>query len=251
MKQLNEVNEVRAPDRCEGLLNDTWQGFQHLGKTETQQDKITKFWKVHTEEDVKNYLNVTTGVSEYLLFLVGQTWYLPLIWKLCLKINKEKARECVAEVWKQHDSSRQDFSDELFELLPGSKMRDVLRKFIPYETQALFNLKNTFFLLELVESTDPEDFYKICHVVDKKRTEETIHKNEYPWNTKSGIVKERILQKFILDSPPDQIHNFFDTMIVKMKWRRYMWNSWEHWIVVSENDRRFYFQSQETPSTHP
>ncbi len=56
MKQLNELNEVRAPDRCEGLLNDTWQVFQHIGKTETEQDKITKFWKVHTEEDVKKYL---------------------------------------------------------------------------------------------------------------------------------------------------------------------------------------------------
>jgi hypothetical protein len=58
MKQLNEDTALRAPDRCEGVLNSRWQWLQHVTTTETEQDKIAMFWKVQIVTDVQQYLHV-------------------------------------------------------------------------------------------------------------------------------------------------------------------------------------------------
>ncbi len=92
MKQLNEDNELRAPDRCEGVFNYAWEQLQHLTTTETEQDKIIMFWKAQTVQDVQNYLHITTGVSEYLFFLAGETRRPDIFFELCYKVDEEKAR---------------------------------------------------------------------------------------------------------------------------------------------------------------
>ena len=59
---LQQMKELHAPDRCEGLRNDAWQGMQylyHMGG-ETPQQKIEKKWKASSDEDQKSLMKMTT-----------------------------------------------------------------------------------------------------------------------------------------------------------------------------------------------
>ena len=60
---LQQMKELHAPDRCEGIGNDVWHGFQkvaYMGK-ETPQQKIEKKWNAST--DRKGLMKMTTSVS--------------------------------------------------------------------------------------------------------------------------------------------------------------------------------------------
>ena len=50
---LQQMKELHAPDRCEGIGNDVWQGFQkvaYIGR-ETPQQKIEKKWNNSTDRN--------------------------------------------------------------------------------------------------------------------------------------------------------------------------------------------------------
>jgi hypothetical protein len=131
MKQLNEDTGLRAPDRCEGVLNSTWQRLQHVTTTETEQDKIAMFWKVQSVTDVQQYLHITTGVSEYLYFLAGQTSRAEIFYELCYRVSEEKARSCLISAWeKEKGKLMGDFHKEMIDHLkrPASLCKNFKRK---------------------------------------------------------------------------------------------------------------------------
>ena len=60
---LQQMKELHAPDRCEGIGNDVWRGFQkvaYMGR-ETPQQKIEKKW--NDGSDRKSLMKMTTSVS--------------------------------------------------------------------------------------------------------------------------------------------------------------------------------------------
>lgn len=251
MKQLNELDELHVPDRCEGVLNDTWQGLSHLRAIETDQDKITKFWKAQTQEDVQKYLNVTAGVSEYLYFLTGQTTRPYMFWELCSKVDQGKARSLLTRAWEQKHGTLQDnFDNDMFYRLTSDDQRTILRDFIEScdvrQNETLFGLKHMFFILELVPNTEPDEFYTICYEVNKEHATEMKNENKHRWTDKkkfSNVREENQerLQRFVLDSTPDEIQKFFDKMIVTMKWRNYILKWWQKWMFPSKQEKNHYF----------
>ena len=60
---LQQMKELHAPDRCEGIGNDVWRGLQkvaYMGR-ETPQQKIEKKW--NDGSDRKGLMKMTTSVS--------------------------------------------------------------------------------------------------------------------------------------------------------------------------------------------
>ena len=77
---LQQMKELHPPDRCEGIGNGVWHGFQkfyNMGN-ETPHQKIEKKWKFCI--DHKGLMKMTTSVSA--------------------------ARDALWEIWKVVDSSR-------------------------------------------------------------------------------------------------------------------------------------------------
>jgi hypothetical protein len=258
MKQLNEDNELRAPDRCEGVLNYTWQQWQHLTTTETEQDKITMFWKVQTVQDVQNYLHITVGVSEYLFFLAGQTTRPDIFFELCYKVNEEKTRSCLISEWEKNNGKLMgDFNKDLIYSI--NNRATLCKKFIEScdvrQKEELFGLKHMFFVLELVSDTEPDEFYQICHVVNMERTKKMKNKYKHRWNVSYKFnnfrqLNQESLQQFVLDSTSDEIQKIFDQMIVKRKWRTYMFSRMEAQDGSCRRRQEFIFWSYRGDDQH-
>ena len=60
---LQQMKELHAPDRCEGPLNDMWQGIQKLRGSETPQDKIEKHWHAKNAMEQKGLLTMLTSLG--------------------------------------------------------------------------------------------------------------------------------------------------------------------------------------------
>jgi hypothetical protein len=251
MKQLNEDTALRAPDRCEGVLNDGLQLFQHAVGTETEQDKIAMFWNVRSVTDVQQYLHITTGVSEYLYFLAGQTGgRAEIFYELCYRVSEQKARSCLISAWeKEKGELTGGFNKDMINRLKGraSLCKNFIDSCDVSQKETLFGLKHMFFVLELVSDVEPNDFYHICHAVNRGRAESTRHENEGLWKEYSyetnnyKQVKQHLLRQFVLDCTPEEIQKIFDQMIVKRKWRTYMLTAWKHRMVLAEEVRNLYF----------
>ncbi len=94
---------------------------------------------------------------------------------------------------------------------------------------------------------EPNDFYHICHAVNRGRAESIRHGSEHYWKEYSyktntyKYKKQQLLRQFVLDCTPEEIQKIFDQMIVKRKWRTYMLAAWKHRMVLAEEVRNFYF----------
>ncbi len=114
------------------------------------------------------------------------------------------------------------------------------------QKEALFGLKHMFFVLELVSDVEPNDFYQICHAVNRGRAENIRNGYKHRWNKSYEFnnlqqEKQKSLSQFVLDCTPEEIQKIFDQMIVKRKWRTYMLAGWKHRMVLAEVVRNFYF----------
>ena len=69
---LQQMKELHAPDRCEGQLNDIWQGIQKLRGSETPQEKIEKYWNANS----KNHKRDLKMLTELDMTARDQLWHI-------------------------------------------------------------------------------------------------------------------------------------------------------------------------------
>jgi hypothetical protein len=58
---LQQMKELHAPDRCEGIGNDIWHGIQKRIVSETSQQKIEKYWNSNSSQHAVLLKMLTSG----------------------------------------------------------------------------------------------------------------------------------------------------------------------------------------------
>ena len=79
---LQQMKELHAPDRCEGPLNDVWQGMQsvYYGKGLTPQQKIENYWNVNSNNH-KGLLKMLT---------LGNSAARESLWDICQEVDSSR-----------------------------------------------------------------------------------------------------------------------------------------------------------------
>jgi hypothetical protein len=150
-----------------------------------EQDKIAMFWKVQSVPDVQKYLHITAGVSEYLYFLAGHSDRVEIFYELCYRVSEEKTCSCLISAWeKENGKLMGDFNKEMIDHLKGrvSLCKNFIDSCDVSQKEALFGLKHMFFVLELVSDVEPNDFYQICHAVNRGRAKNIRNRHKHRWN---------------------------------------------------------------------
>ena len=132
-KLLQELKELHAPDRCEGLPNYVWHGMQRLTKAvtrsqdQTPQQKITNYWNERDLSTHRSDLKKLASTSLHDFYFV------------CRELDENRAKAFVLshnDIWeltngetKQEIATKQndidDFIDKSF--APGvQKMFDIM-----------------------------------------------------------------------------------------------------------------------------
>jgi hypothetical protein len=79
---LQQMKELHEPDRCEGPLNDIWQGMQsvYYRKGLTPQQKIENYWNVNSNNH-KGLLKMLT---------LGNSAARESLWDICKKVDSSR-----------------------------------------------------------------------------------------------------------------------------------------------------------------
>ena len=77
---LQQMKELHAPDRCEGIGNDIWHGIQKRIVSETSQQKIEKYWNSHSSQHAVLLKMLTSGNSASRESL----------WDICKKVDSSR-----------------------------------------------------------------------------------------------------------------------------------------------------------------
>lgn len=77
---LQQMKELHAPDRCEGIGNDIWHGIQKRIVSETFQQKIEKYWNSNSSEHAVLLKKLTSGNSASRESL----------WDICKKVDSSR-----------------------------------------------------------------------------------------------------------------------------------------------------------------
>ena len=107
---LQQMKELHAPDRCEGIGNDVWRGLQkvaYMGR-ETPQQKIEKKWKASSDEDQKSLMKMTTTdfASRHDL------------WKICNVVDaSRKPNHSEEDLKKFIDECKPDQLQKMFDIM--------------------------------------------------------------------------------------------------------------------------------------
>lgn len=82
---LQQMKELHAPDRCEGPLNDVWQGMQYVYYRggETPQQKIEKYWNANSSNQkvCKDLLKMLTS---------GNSIARESLWHICEEVDSSR-----------------------------------------------------------------------------------------------------------------------------------------------------------------
>jgi hypothetical protein len=85
---LQQMKELHAPDRCEGPLNDAWQGMQsvYYRKGLTPQQKINNYWNVNSKNHKGLLKMLTAGGST----ARDQFTARDQLWTICKEVDSSR-----------------------------------------------------------------------------------------------------------------------------------------------------------------